>query len=379
MTPTDPTPAADTTPAADPTLVAPIVIERITIPQTIDAPDAADFVETVAVENAIRADAIGSDDLAWLPDEQLPNWLDAYKDMRWYVVRDAGRIVATGSYESRLDGDGASTAYVDVMVLPSHRRRGIGSALLAHVEEVARREGRTQAIAYVRSTGEAEPRLLPPTGAGSVGAGDAAVQLLQGAGWVLGQVVRCSRLALPVDEEALAGIRDRARAAAGDDYRLHTWVGRSPERWLDDLAALETRMSTDAPSGGVDEPEDVWTPERFRDAEEKALAGPRTRFTAVVEHVPTGRLAGFSQLEAPAERSRPAFQQDTLVLREHRGHRLGWLLKIATTDLLTAERPGHPGVFTFNAEENRPMLDVNEAVGFVPFEYEGVWSRRLRP
>jgi len=357
---------------------APIVIERIAVPATLDGPDAADFVEAVAVENVTRAHALGSDEMAWLPDEQLPNWLDAYKDMRWFVVRDAGRIVATGSYESRLDGDAATTAHVDVTVLPSHRRRGIGSALLAHVEEVARREGRTQVIAYVRSLGDAGPRLLPPTGAGSVGADDPAVRLLLGRDWVLGQVMRCSRLALPVDEEALAGIRDRARAAAGDDYRLRTWIGRSPDEWLADLADLETRMSTDAPSGGVDEPEDVWTAERFRDAEDQALAGPRTRFTAVVEHVPTGRLAGFSQLEAPAERSRPAFQQDTLVLREHRGHRLGWLLKIATTDLLTAERPGHPGVFTFNAEENRPMLDVNEAVGFVPFEYEGVWSKQVR-
>lgn len=356
---------------------APFVIERIAIPASVDAPDAADFVETVAVENEIRADALGSDEMAWLPDEQLPNWLDSYKDMRWFVVRDGGRVVATGSYETRLDGDAATTAYVDVTVLPAHRRRGLGTALLTHVEEVARREGRTQLIAYVRSTGEAEPRLLPPTGAGSVGADDAATRFLRGHGWVLGQVMRCSRLALPVDEEALGAIRERARAAAGDDYRLHTWVGRSPDQWIADLAELESRMSTDAPSGGVDEPEDVWTPERFRDAEEKSLAGPRTRFTAVVEHVPSGRLAGFSQVEAPADRSRPAFQQDTLVLKEHRGHRLGWLLKVATTDLLTAERPGHPGIFTFNAEENRPMLDVNEAVGFVPFEYEGVWSRKL--
>ena len=64
------------------------------------------------------------------------------------------------------------------------------------------------------------------------------------------------------------------------------------------------------------------------------------------------------------------------MLREHRGHRLGWLLKVATTDLLLAERPGHPAVITYNAEENRPMLDVNEAVGFVPLEHEGVWSKK---
>jgi GNAT superfamily N-acetyltransferase len=300
-----------------------------------------------------------------------------HSDHRLFGVREHGRLVAVGWWETRRDGDAASTAWVDVAVLPEARRRGHGTLLAEHLEQLARAEGRIQLIAYVRSLGEGEPRLLPPTGAGSVPRDNGEVRFLLGRGWELGQVVRCSRMALPPDEEALTAIRDRARSAAGDAYRLHTWVGRSPERWIDDLAALETRMSTDAPAGAIDEPEDVWTAERYRDAEERSLAGPRTRFTAVVEHVASGRLAGFSQVEAPADRSRPAFQQDTLVLREHRGHRLGWLLKVATTDLLQVERPGHPAIFTYNAEENRPMLDVNEAVGFEPFEHEGAWSTKV--
>ncbi len=370
------------------------VVEQIPFPASVspvaaDAPGAtdaaagtddaaADYVAAVDLENAVRRAAIGSDELSWEPDEQLPHLLDdVHSDHRLFGVREQGRIVAVGWYETRREGDAATTAWLDVSVLPEARRRGHGTLLAEHLEQLACAEGRTQVIAYVRSRGEGEPRLLPPTGAGSVPRENGEVRFLLARGWELGQVMRCSRLPLPPDEEALGTVRERARSAAGDAYRLHTWVGRSPERWVDDLAALETRMSTDAPAGGLDEPEDVWTAERWRDEEERSLSGPRTRFTAVVEHVASGRLVGFSQVEAPADRARPAFQQDTLVLREHRGHRLGWLLKVATTDLLLAERPGHPAVFTFNAEENRPMLDVNEAVGFVPFEHEGAWSKKL--
>ncbi|TWX38532.1 GNAT family N-acetyltransferase [Frigoribacterium sp. ACAM 257] len=377
MPSTSESPSASTS-ESGPEPLSTAVVEQLSVPASVDAPDAADYVAAVELENAVRAAAVGSDELAWLPDEQLPHLLDTvHADHRLFGVREEGRLVAVGWWETRRDGDAASTAWVDVSVLPGARRRGHGTRLVEHLEQLARAEGRTQLIAYVRSRGDGEPRLLPPTGVGSVPRGNGEVQFLLGRGWQLGQVVRCSRLPLPPDEEALAGVRERARSAAGDAYRLHTWVGRSPERWIDDLADLETRMSTDAPAGGLDEPEDVWTAERFRDSEERSLAGPRTRFTAVVEHAASGRLVGFSQLEAPADRSRPAFQQDTLVLREHRGHRLGWLLKVATTDLLQAERPGHPAVFTYNAEENRPMLDVNEAVGFVPFEHEGAWSTKL--
>lgn len=87
---------------------------------------------------------------------------------------------------------------------------------------------------------------------------------------------------------------------------------------------------------------------------------------------------GFTELEVSAEPGRAVSQEDTLVLREHRGRRLGLLLKVANLELLAAESPGHPSVMTYNAEENRHMLTVNEALGFVPVGYEGAWRRDAR-
>ena len=82
-------------------------------------------------------------------------------------------------------------------------------------------------------------------------------------------------------------------------------------------------------------------------------------------------------LSAPAETDRAISQEDTLVRREYRGHRLGMLLKLANLAEVQRRMPGHPAVLTFNAEENRHMLDVNEAVGFVPIGYEGAWRKDL--
>jgi GNAT superfamily N-acetyltransferase len=136
-------------------------------------------------------------------------------------------------------------------------------------------------------------------------------------------------------------------------------------------------MTTDAPQGDLDEPAEEWTIERLDDWEREVEQGPRFAATTAAEHVPSGELVGFTQLMVARDTTRPVDQDDTIVLKEHRGHRLGMLLKVANIRQLEEVAPGHPSIITFNAEENRPMLDVNEAVGFVPVGYEAAWQKTI--
>ncbi|WP_104088264.1 MULTISPECIES: hypothetical protein [unclassified Cryobacterium] len=198
-------------------------------------------------------------------------------------------------------------------------------------------------------------------------------------GFRLEQVERGSRLALPADESVIRRFRADAAAHAGGDYTVHCWSEATPPPWRDDLALLYTRMSTDAPTAGLEEPEDVWSIERLVDEETSRVGSPRRMLTAAALHDPIGHLVAFTQLSVPAESDCSVGQEDTLVLREHRGNRLGMLLKTANLEYLAQESPGHPSVTTFNAEENRHMLAVNEALGFVPMGYEGAWKRVVPP
>ncbi|MFV0405376.1 MAG: hypothetical protein ACK5LN_00900 [Propioniciclava sp.] len=70
---------------------------------------------------------------------------------------------------------------------------------------------------------------------------------------------------------------------------------------------------------------------------------------------------------------------DTLVRADHRGHRLGMLVKTANLAQLQRLNPFAERIHTWNAAENAPMLAINLALGFQTVAVHGGWHRHGQP
>lgn len=354
-----------------------VTLEELNIPDSLDGEDGAVFREMVAVRNAIESAVVGSDDFEPTAEELLPIWRNTLDEpKRLLLARVDGAIVGRAVLELPPE-EGSKTAFVSVEVLPDFREAGIGTAMLETIEAWAVDAGRSILEAFVTHgpIGDA-PALTPPTGFGAVPANAPEVRFALGRGYRLEQVARMSKLELDVVLPTIRDVLDAAAARAAG-YVVETHAGVPPRGLLDDLALLQRRMSTDAPAAGLALDEEDWDADRvlrlLRDREE----GGRTTLTAVARHAETGAIVAFSELLVPADTGRPVVQDSTLVLSEHRGHRLGMLVKAANLVFLHDVSPDARAVTTFNAEENRPMLDVNEALGFGAVGVEGAWRKDL--
>lgn len=277
--------------------------------------------------------------------------------------------------------DNTTSADIWLGTRPDARRHGVGEALWQHALQQIRAHGRTVVQAW--SSFGTEPAaddpeaLAAPTGSGRVPGADPATRFALARGFRLEQAERHSVLDLPVAPESLERFRADALAKSGPDYETVTWDDHVPEKWIDSYCVLLRSMSTDAPSAGLTTEEEQWTPERVRRMEAAASGQGWRELATAALHRPTGELAGYTAFAFKDSQPEVTFQENTIVRADHRGHRLGMLLKAANLELLARERPGSARVHTWNAEENDHMLSINVALGFRPAGGGAAWELTL--
>jgi len=249
-------------------------------------------------------------------------------------------------------------AFLSLAVQPGRRRRGVGSELLRWAE--------AQAVAHGRSVFIAETEW-------AAGGTDVSGETFaRRHGYAPAQRVLRSTLPLPVDSAMLAGL-----GQGSGDYALETSLDGIPEAWLADRAELQRRMSTDVPLGDLQLEEEDWDADRVRGEYAVLSAMGRRVVETVARHVPSGRLVGYTQVQVSPETPTLGYQQDTLVVREHRGHALGLRLKAANTAAVMEHLPALTAIRTWNADDNTHMLAVNQRLGYVVDAHLREWQKVL--
>jgi GNAT superfamily N-acetyltransferase len=251
--------------------------------------------------------------------------------------------------------DNLSLCWTDVRVDPAARGRGVGSALLAWTEERARLEGRSaivsEAVVPVGERDEHPARLFATRH-----------------GYSLASVEIVRRVLLPVPEGTLDELEAGAVAACGDLYDVTVHVNGVPEQLRESLCAAMNRLGVDAPTGDIDYEEESWTPADYQHYLGHEAELGWSRLTAVAVHRDSGVVAAYSDLVLPTGDPGLVFQWGTLVLREHRGHRLGMAVKVANLRALARVDPGRKTIRTCNDEQNPWMVRINEALRFEKIE-----------
>jgi RimJ/RimL family protein N-acetyltransferase len=273
-----------------------------------------------------------------------------------YLARIDGTVVGGGSI-SISEYDNLHLAWLGVLVHPEHRRQGHGSAILAFLEDQARGLGRT-----------------------SVGMDGWESDATRGFAAKQGydkkhQAIARRQYLADLDRGELDKRYEDALAAA-TDYVLERQRFPTRDADLDDLAEMASAIN-DAPTDDLEIEDEVFTAERMR-AYEDACAFRRERaYRVVARHVPSGKLAGQTVVVVESERPAYGDQHDTSVVKAHRGHRLGLLLKIEMLRWLAEEEPQLEHIETFNAESNDHMVGVNELLGYRIMARELAYQKSL--
>ena len=305
------------------------------------------------------------------PDDPPPCWVNELGRFRhpWpgdvqttWLARVAGSVVGACALDLPML-DNVRNAQGDILVAPEHRRCGISRALLAHLRAEAIREHRCRLVFWVSQpldTAASDPTARFAAAAGAVP--------------VLVQTRR--RLDInTMDPAVLVRLEAQARARSGD-YSLVQWVGATPTQWLDDVAYLTVRMSTDAPLDDLQWEQETYDAARIQARDACWLGrGQHNVTTAAMDRA--GRLVAFTHIGADTTSRWYAWQGDTIVAPEHRGHRLGTLIKVANLALARRERPELRLIDTCNADSNPYMVAINEAMGFRPYHRAVDWQLTL--
>lgn len=353
-----------------------MLIRPIRVPDTVDHPAIADLEAVVTISTEERRIMRGDNATRPMIDATLASWRDRRDQlsMGWLAEVDGRCAGIAGA--ALPQADDARTVSFDVIVREPYRRRGIATRLFREVEAAAIDAGRTVLRVGTMHLPQAGDRVSAATGFGSVPL-DAASSFARNNGFRLEQVYRESSLDIDDHLELIVRRHGDARPSVRGRYDHVWWEIPTPPGELDDYAALIAQSELDVPLGGTVLDNGPWDAARLLRNETADLEAGRRRLVGAIRDRVSGQLVAVNDLVVEPSNHAVAHQDLTMVQREHRGRRLGWWVKCATYLSLHEQMPGVRRIVTSNAEENTPMLRINDALGFTPALFQGAWQRSM--
>lgn len=259
------------------------------------------------------------------------------KHARWLAEAD-GNLIGAAGYDQWPDLYHPRKFWMDIAVLPEHRNQGAGSALYEYMLEALRaydpiavrmsaRENRPHSLRFITKRGFREEMR----------------------DWE-------SKLELQsLDFSPYAGLEEELNARG---ITLHTIqeLRETDPNWLRNLHAIESETDRDVPS-----PDPV-TEMDFDYYAKYVLENPHFRPDLWVVALHEGTYIGTSSLWT-RQGTGDLFTGLTGVSREYRRMGIAMALKVKT--LAQAQALGYLCVRTWNSTLNRPMLSINERLGFI--------------
>jgi GNAT superfamily N-acetyltransferase len=252
----------------------------------------------------------------------------------WLAAEEGAGEVGGGYLALELpEHENTHLAMLELVVHPDHRRRGTGAALLSFAAERCDSIHRTTIStgAWIGSPGEQFLRRYAKFGPG------------------ITEVRRILRV----------GESPSVTVPAG--YSLVRWEGATPPERVGQSARVQ-EMLNDAPRDASWEPE-RWDADRVLRTDRR-VAEMGLRYYSIAAVSADGEMAAVTQLAVDPLLPDWGLQELTAVARQHRGHALGMTLKSEMLGWLPAVEPQIEQIVTWNAEQNKHMIAINEALGF---------------